>query len=269
MLADIHTHTSLCKHASGLPGEYLRAASNAGLAFMGVSDHCPWPVGFDPRWRMVAAQFPEYARLVADLKGMGSTLGVEVLYGIEIDYVPGHMDEIWRNLADEQFDYIIGSVHYVDGFPMDSPEEMDRWHEAGGPDRIWLRYAETLLDFVKAGGFEIIGHCDLPKKFAIYPSDQAPFKRKMSEVFEAAAANSIAIELNTAGLRKTVGEIYPSLELLKLAKAAGVGICLGSDAHMPSEVGHAFKEAIELAKAAGYREWLRFKGRKGFVEPLP
>ncbi len=269
MLADMHTHTALCKHAAGLPGEYLKAASTAGLAFLGVSDHCPWPEGFDSKWRMDASEYPQYSRLVADLKKMSSLYGTEVLYGIEIDHVPGRMDEVWRNLAKESFDYIIGSVHYIDDFPMDSPEEMHRWQAEGGPSRIWLRYAECLLDFVKDGGFEIIGHCDLPKKFALYPDDQEPFKRKMSEVFEAAAVNNIAIELNTAGLRKAAKEIYPSLDLLKAAKKAGVAICFGSDAHAPWEVGYAFNEAVELAKAAGYSQWTRFKSRKRFMEPLP
>ena len=269
MLADTHTHTSLCKHATGLPGEYLRAASNAGLGYLGVSDHYPWPDGFDAKWRMNVREYPEYSRMVADLKKTALLHGVEVLYGTEIDFVPGRMKEVWDNLAKESFDYIIGSVHYIDDFPMDSPEELHRWNEAGGPEKIWLSYAEHLLAFVKDGGFDIIGHCDLPKKFALCPPDQTPFKRKMNEVFEAAAANDIAIELNTAGLRKAAKEIYPSIDLLKAAKKAGVAICFGSDAHAPWEVGYAFKEAVELAKSAGYKTWTLVKERKRLEMPLP
>ena len=271
MLADLHTHTSLCKHAEGLPGEYLKFAAKAGLDFLGVSDHCPWPRGFDHKWRMEEEQYPEYSRLVSDLAKMSSLYGTQILYGLEVDYVPGRMEEVWLNLNKEPFDYLIGSVHYVDGFPMDSPDDKDRWKEAGGNDYIWKRYAESLLEFTQQGGFNIIGHCDIPKKFgpAFHPSDEKPFRKKMQEVFECAASKGIAIELNTAGLRKESKEIYPSLELLKSAKEAGVKICFGSDAHLPEEVAFAFSDALALAKAAGYREWTLFRSRKPCEHPIP
>lgn len=269
MLADLHTHTPLCKHAEGSPSEYLRCAERAGLDFLGVSDHCPWPSGFDAKWRMDASQFPDYRKAVFEMKAAASGGPVKVLYGLEVDWAPGRMDEVWRNLEGEDFDYLIGSVHYVDGFPMDSPDEMHRWHEAGGPDRIWLRYAESLRDFVGHGGFDLIGHLDLPKKFGMYPSSMEPFLKTMREVFELAASKGVAVELNTAGLRKRAAEIYPSLELLKLAFKSGVRVAFGSDAHKPEEVAFAFSDAVSLAKEAGYKSFVAFERRKALEFQLP
>lgn len=271
MLADTHTHTYLCKHADGLPLEYLNRAATSGLGWLGVSDHFPWPDGFDAKWRMFAREYPQYKRMVADLKNYGSRYGVEVLYGVEIDYAPGRMDEVRSNLDKESYDYVIGSVHYeaLDNFPIDNPEDVDKWTRAGGPDVIWPRYAKSMLDFVSAGGFDVIGHIDLPKKFGFYPSDMKPFLNIMREVMEAAAAKGIAVELNTAGLRKKAKEIYPSPELLKLARKEGVEICFGSDAHAPEEVGMDFDKAVALAKEAGYESWTLFRGRERSRLPLP
>ncbi len=269
MLADLHTHTSLCKHASGSPEDYLAAAAKAGLSFLGVSDHCPWPEGFDPNWRMNCSQFREYSRLVASLKEKAASTPVKVLYGVEMDWVPGRMDEVWSNLASEPFDYLIGSVHYLDGFPMDDPSAKARWLERGGPDAIWLLYADSLCEFLEEGGFDIIGHLDLPKKFAFYPSTLDPFHARMADALSIAASKGIAIELNTAGLRKEAREIYPSRKLLRMAYEADVKICFGSDAHSPFEVGYAFDKAVAEAKAAGYSSFVRFEGRKPIEEPLP
>ena len=77
-----------------------------------------------------------------------------------------------------------------------------------------------------------------------------------------AAKAGCAIELNTAGLRKDCQEIYPAPHLLKLAFEKNVPITFGSDAHDPAEVGHAFAEAVTLAKQTGYTKTLRFRQRR-------
>ena len=135
MKADLHTHTKLCNHAAGEPEEYLAAASKQGIAVLGVTDHAPWPSGYDTLWRMSAEQFPLYRSMVRALQEKQEVSGVEVLYGIEFDYVPGRMQEVYDAMAQEPFDYRIGSVHYTD-FGFDDPEMMSEW-EKQGPDAVW------------------------------------------------------------------------------------------------------------------------------------
>ena len=83
----------------------------------------------------------------------------------------------------------------------------------------------------------------------------------MRSVFEIAADKGICLELNSAGLRYKVHEIYPSLHLLKMARQAGMRITFGSDAHKPADVGADFAAALELAKAAGYGSHVVFRKR--------
>ena len=264
-LADLHTHTKLCNHASGEPEEYLIQAEKKGLAFFGVSDHIPWPSGYDSPWRMTAEQFPLYRSFVRRLQDRAASGPVEVLYGIELDYVPGRMDEVYTAIKDEPFDYRIGSIHYTD-FGFDDPDMMPLW-EKQGADAVWNEYADRMCAFVDTCDFEIMAHPDLPKKFKLYPADLTFFNRRMREAFGLAAAKGIALEINTAGLRYPAGECYPSPELLKAAHDAGMKLTLGSDAHSPENVAAGFEAALELAKTAGYRAALAF--RKGKPVELP
>ena len=266
MKADLHTHTKLCNHAAGEPEEYLAAASKQGIAVLGVTDHAPWPSGYDTLWRMSAEQFPLYRSMVRALQEKQEVSGVEVLYGIEFDYVPGRMQEVYDAMDQEPFDYRIGSVHYTD-FGFDDPEMMSEW-EKQGPDAIWNEYADRLCRFVEGCDFEIMAHPDLPKKFKLYPSDLKPFTSIMHEAFELAGKKGIAVEINTAGLRKPVKEFYPSLDLLKAARRAGMPLTFGSDAHSPAEVGADFCLALDFARTAGYASSLIFRAGKPVEVPF-
>ena len=229
------------------------------MCALGITDHIPWPEGYDSQWRMSPAQFPLYRSMVRRLQKAAVSSGVEVLYGIELDYVPGRMQEVYDAIKGEPFDYRIGSVHYTD-FGFDDPEMLGEW-EKRGADAVWNEYADRLCRFTESCEFEIMAHPDLPKKFNIYPPDRRHFMSRMREAFELAGSKGIAVELNTAGLRKAAGEFYPSLELLKAAREAGMPLTLGSDAHSPAEVAADFGRAEEFAQAAGYRSALLFRAR--------
>lgn len=258
--ADLHSHTVLCKHANGTPDEYLAEAVRKGVAYLGVSDHIPWPAAYDTEVRMDPLQFPMYRWAVSQLQKLAEKTPVKVLYGIEMDYVPNRMDEVYDAIKDEPFDYRLGSIHYVD-FGFDNPEMISVWEAKGAP-WVWNNYAEKMCEFVESCSFEIMAHPDLPKVFGIYPEDCQPFITRMRDAFRIAGEKGIAIELNTAGLRKKVHEIYPSLALLKLAREAGMPITFGSDSHRPEDIASGFDQALELAKAAGYRSALTFVRRQ-------
>ena len=256
--ADYHMHTPLCRHATGEPGEYAARALALGLTEIGFSDHSPMPHDDFDNWRMYARQLDEYVAKVRRAQKEFPNLTIRL--GLEVDYLPGY--EGWiRELAGRYpWDYLIGSVHYVsESWAIDDPQKISEWknHDAF---EVWSVYFERLTQAAETGFFEIIGHADLPKKFGHRPSaDCTPLYEKF---LAAAKKHNCAIELNTAGLRKDCREIYPSLEILRLAFQKGVAITFGSDAHAPAEVGMNFAEAVQLAHSAGYRECCRFAGRK-------
>jgi len=266
-MIDYHTHTTLCHHATGTRAEYLAAAEAAGLDEIGVSDHIPWPVGYDPKWRMSPEEFPIYKSMISEMRAIKSN--VKIKYAIEADWVPGKMDEVILNIEKEPFDYVIGSIHYTDELPFDDIDSKQAvWEGEGRADWIWHRYYELMLDMISSGFFNIIGHFDLPKKFGSLPPETDIIDRGIDEILKTAEANKIAIEINTSGLRKPVREFYPKFDILKRAASLDMMLTFGSDAHAPNEVGANFAEAIAIAKEAGFSKYVSFDQRKPIFHTL-
>lgn len=266
MLVDYHVHTFLCKHATGIPDEYVGSAIRSGMSEIGFSDHCPWPDGFDPKYRMNVVEFPVYRKIVSDLRMKFPE--IRIRYGLEVDWVPYRMDEVFQNLDNEDFDYLTGSVHYTDEFPFDNPDFVGKMKEKGVADKVWHRYFDLILQMVESGKFNIIGHFDLPKKFGYYPDSMDKINKLILKVFSVAAENNMAIELNTSGLRKPVREIYPSPEILKFARKSNLMITLGSDSHAPDEIAANFADAVSLAKSAGYTHICTFEKKVPKLQPI-
>jgi histidinol-phosphatase (PHP family) len=256
--ADYHMHTPLCRHASGEPAAYARRAVELGLTEIGFSDHSPMLRDDFDNWRMRFDQLDEYVANVRRTQQEFPQLTIRL--ALEVDYLPGQEDWIRRLAARHPWDYFIGSVHYVsDSWAIDNPAKLSEWKKRD-PYEVWQIYFERLTLAAESKLFEIIGHADLPKKFGIRPTqDCTPLYEKF---LNAAAKADVAIELNTAGLRKDCQEIYPSRDLLQLAFQKHVPITFGSDAHAPGEVGLNFADAIALARSVGYTQQCRFKNRR-------
>lgn len=270
-LCDTHTHTSRCGHAGGRDEEYVERAIARGLGAIAVTDHVPFywlpATEHDPTLAMAADELPRYVEAVLALKEKYRDR-IEVLLGLEADYVAGHEETLARWLAGYPFDVVLGSVHWLDGWWVDAPSSLPRYRL--GPaevDRVWAEYAEALVAAAASGLFDVLSHLDLPKKFGFRPG--RPFAGAQSAVVAAVAASGCAVELSSAGRRKAVGEDYPSGELLAALAAAGVPFVLSSDAHAPAEVGWGFGELVTAARAAGVETTLVFRRRRGTAVPLP
>jgi histidinol-phosphatase (PHP family) len=271
MIADYHIHTHLCRHAKGEPREYVERAIGLGMSELGFADHLPFLAGWGPHhdlpddWSMGLDELDGYVSLVQGLARDYSG-HLRIVLGIEVDYIEETLDETADLLASYPFDYAIGSVHIVgERFAFDHPELRD--HLPGyGVERIFLESLELAERAAASGLFDVIGHLDDAKKFGPRPSDEAAVAAAASGALRAVAAAGIAIELNTAGLRKPVHEAYPAPGLLAEARALGIPLTFGSDAHRPEEVGWAFDQAAVTAREAGYAVTLRLAG--GLPEPL-
>ena len=262
--ADYHMHTPLCRHASGEPAEYAARALALGLEEIGFSDHSPMQRDDFDNWRMRLDQLDEYVEKVRRAQRDFPNLVIRL--ALEVDFLPGHQDWIGVLAARHPWDYFIGSVHYVsDAWAVDNPEDIPKWKNRDAFE-VWSIYFERLGEAAESGLFDIIGHADLPKKFKIYPAqDCTPLFERF---LDRAARTSVAVELNTAGLRKDCREIYPSRAFLELAARRRIPITFGSDAHAPVEVGSDFAAAVELARSVGYTHWRRFAARKSVETPL-
>ena len=212
--ADYHMHTPLCRHAAGEPVEYARRAVEIGLKEIGFTDHSPMQQDNFDNWRMSDSQLDEYVSKVRLAQKTFPQLTIRL--GLEVDYLPGHEGWIHKLAARHPWDYFIGSVHYVsDSWDIDNPAKLSEWKKRDAFE-VWTIYFQRLAQAAKSGLFEIIGHADLPKKFGIRPKQDC--RPRYEDFVNAAAGAGCALELNTAGLRKDCREIYPSPELLRLAR---------------------------------------------------
>jgi histidinol-phosphatase (PHP family) len=262
---DTHTHTARCGHAVGRDEEFVEAAIAQGLAAVAVTDHLPFY--WLPRERhdrtlaMAPEELPRYVDAVLTLKEHHRGR-IEVLLGIEADYVEGFEDALARELERYPFDVVLGSEHWLDGWWVDAPSSVARYREGQSEvNAIWARYAEAAIAAARSGLFDALTHIDLPKKFGFRPSE--PFAGREDDVIAAIAASGCAVELSSAGRRRPVGEDYPGPGLLRRLVSAGVPLALSSDAHTPGEVGFAFAELAPAAAAAGARQVRVFRGRRG------
>ncbi len=255
---DYHMHTPLCMHAKGEPVEYAARAVDLGFTEIGFSDHSPMRRDDFDDWRMRLDQLDEYVGKVR--QAQRDFPGLVIRLALEVDFLPGHEGWIRELAGRHPWDYFIGSVHYVsESFAVDNPKHLSKWKERD-PFEIWSIYFDWLGQAAESGLFEIIGHADLPKKFNIYPKeDRTPLYDRF---LDRAAKANVAIELNTAGLRKDCREIYPCRALLELAAKKKVPITFGSDSHAPGEVGSDFTAALDLARSVGYTHSCRFAGRR-------
>lgn len=264
MPADYHSHTPLCRHAEGEPEAFIDAALAAGLSEYGISDHAPQiPEPFDD-WRMTDAEFPEYLKWIERARCHAAGR-IPVRAGLECDWLAGCEPWVGTLAARHDWDYLIGSVHYLGDWDFDNPKWLGRWAESD-VDAVWSHYWETYIQMADSGLFDIVGHPDLVKKFCHVP--KGDLDRYYEPAIDAIAAAGCVIELNTAGLHKPCAEVYPAPRFLELACSAGIGLVISSDAHAPGEVARDFSVAIQMARAAGFRETQLFEKRRRTAEVL-
>ena len=264
MVPDYHIHTPLCLHAEGEPDEFKASARRKGIPEIAFTDHLPNPDGYDPRNRMTVEDWPAYRDMVY---AQQTPEPPRVLLGAEADYYEGCEQFLRPCLAGAALDLVIGSVHYIGNWCFDDPDQRQTWNTVNVAG-AWRTYFDLLGRLAETRLADVIGHLDLPKKFGYRPPD-AVVKEMAQPALDRIAVAGLTIEINSSGLRKPVGEIYPAPLLLSLAREREIPICFGSDAHRPEEVGDRFEQSLQLARAAGYTQAVRFSARRKIAYPLP
>jgi histidinol-phosphatase (PHP family) len=245
---------------------YCEAAAAAGIEELGVSEHIYRFTEALELWRHPFWQ--EQAR--DDLDAYCEFVrGAELKLGIECDFIPGAEDRTANLLEARNFDYVVGSVHFVGEAAVDH-EGWDVWQGQGDADEVWRRYFEVLAEAARSGLFDILAHPDLVKVWGrARPLPDRDPRHYYEPAVEAIAESGIAVEISTAGLRKPVGELYPSRAFASMCVEAGADFALSSDAHLPEQVGSGYERALALLRELGVEEICVFEQRQRSLALLP
>ncbi len=275
MLTDYHLHlrpddvsaTAAEYYSPANAERYRTAAGERGIAELGCAEHVyrfaqALEVWEHPLWRESARDdIDAYAGFVREQ--------TDLRLGIEADFIVGREDRMATLLAGRDWDYVVGSVHFVGEHAVDHDGYEVFDHRSEPPDELWRRYFTTLGEAARSRMFDILAHPDLVKMWGPRrPVPEGDLRRFYDLAMDGIAESQIAVEVSTAGLRKHVGEIYPAPAFLRMCLDAGCPVALSSDAHVPGDVGRDYDAALDLLARLGVRELAVFEHRERRLEPI-
>jgi histidinol-phosphatase (PHP family) len=268
--ANYHTHCEFCD-GRATAAQMAAAAAAARYSVLGFSSHGPIPLPNE--CNMELGRLGEYREAIRAVGREWEGRGLEVLLGLEIDYIEGLCSPRDEAFASAGLDYSIGAVHYVDlpgsgRFAVDHDAEpfvgfMSSYSGGGDPGRAaYEAYYRALSSMIEEGGFDILAHFDIVRKNnGAGPDGAGRWFDELSPGYLDAALGAagllrgkdIVAEINVGGMsRGKVSSPYPSLPILKRMRADGVRITFSADAHAPAHLGANLDAARAIAREAGY-----------------
>lgn len=261
---DYHTHNQRCGHAQGRIEDYIRAAIAKGLTEIGISDHSPlyWMDGNDPipGLAMAKDELDGYVEETLRLKAQYADQ-IAVRLGLECDYVET-MEDFYRDvLAKYPFDYVIGSVHHVNGRNVYDTRMWDNRELRANPMPVYNEYYRLVVKSAQSGLFDILAHTTAVTAYAPKPIPAA-IEALQDEALAQIAETGVCVEINTSGYRKMVTDPFPTARMITRAHQLGIPLTFSSDSHRPDEVGFAADKVMPILTSAGVTQLATFEGRK-------
>lgn len=240
MKSDYHIHTKRCKHAEGEIYEYVEKAIELQISEIAFTDHIPLPDDFDISHRMAYSELESYLNDIESLRYKYPDIKIHA--GIEADFYDGFEEFLYQTCQRFNFDVSILSVHFIKGWPKNN-WVFSYYFPNHSIQEIYSDYLQALKRGINTGLFDIVGHLDLIKDehFTLLDTN----KSELLDVLKCVKTQSMAVEINTSGLRKEINETYPNLNMLPFLDEYEIPITFGSDAHKPEQVGFQF-EKVEL-----------------------
>lgn len=262
---DFHMHTAFSADSEADVETMLDTALEKGMETVCITDH--WDEDY-PKVYLEESGTPfcfdieKYFEKAEQLKGCYAGQ-LDVRIGIELGMQP-HLGTFYKEMTERYpFDFVIGSVHLIEGkdpyFGELTENHEDAW--------IYRRaLEETLSNLEHIGDFDVLGHIDYVVRYGKYRAEQYSYERfseLLDQILKKVIASGKGIELNTAGWKYGLDFCHPHPDVLKrYRKLGGEIVTVGSDAHKPEHVAYDFKKAEEVLKICGFTYYTQFRNRK-------
>lgn len=253
----------------------IKKAMDIGLSAYAITDHCECSTWY-PETHYTNRENFDYFNYSQDFDNSISAITelkekykkFNLICGVEMGQATQDIEVAEKIMSDERLDFIIGSVHQV-------RNEKDFYYinyENMSIDEIYNlleRYFLEVYELCKLNCFDVLGHLTYCLRYMKCRNDICPdisrFDEIIAESFRLLARNGKGIEINTSGIRQGFGNCFPSIKYVKLFRDVGGEILsVGSDAHLPEDIGKNISDALETAKAVGFTHLCYFKKRKPY-----
>ncbi|MBO4404722.1 MAG: histidinol-phosphatase [Treponema sp.] len=268
--SNYHIHTNYCD-GHDPASDMIDAAIQKGFESVGVLCHSFYPFSSD--WHIPVH---EHAAFFAEMKCLKEKFTSIKLYtGVEADFVRGMCTPDFSHFKDFNPDYIIGSVHYIEGkdglFTVDGPEAeiLDgiKNHFGGSSKKAVQEYFYLERLMLEKNDFTILGHPDLVRKhndsLSLFNENDSWYKKELKLLAKKIASSGICCEINTGAMSRGFTKLpYPSPYFLELLYEAKVPVTVSTDAHSCENIDFWYDNALEYIKKAGYTETVYLKDGK-------
>lgn len=266
MRVNYHVHNRYSSDGRGTTEDVVARAAELGFDEVCLTNHVEtlgdggtWHVDFveaRERFEQVGREIESLRRQFPDLR---------ILLGAELEYRPEWVEALERLTASVEFDFLVGSVHVVEGHNISGGAAIGEYFKGKDLVEAYGRYFSVVDEMVEWGGFDVVGHFDLVKRFGskIYGAySLEAFEPQVRGVLERMVRRGVGLEVNTSGVVQPPAEPYPGLSVLRLAKEVGIVTwTIGTDSHIPERFDQGWDVGLHLLQEAGVAEITTFSRR--------
>jgi histidinol-phosphatase (PHP family) len=261
-----HVHNRYSSDGRGTTEEVVQRAAELGFEEICLTNHVE-TLGSDGDWIVdfveARERFEQVQREIETARRQFPKL--RILLGAELEYRPEWIESLERLTSSVEFDFLIGSVHVVNGHNVSGGAAIGEYFKGKEMAEAYGRYFSVVDEMVEWGGFDVVGHFDLIKRFGskiygAYPAEA--FEPQTRAILERMVRRGIGLEVNTSGVVQPPAEPYPGLPILRAAREAGVTTwTIGTDSHMPERLDQGWDVGLHLLQEAGVSEITMFSRR--------
>lgn len=262
--SDFHLHTSYSGDSDADMEQMIQKAISLGFKDIAFTEHMDldFPVSDTTPEGFFECNVDSYLYNLLSLRSKYVN-DINVRFGIELGLQPQLVRQNVKVAKEHDFDFVIGSIHVVDGLEVYTDSE---FFEGRSDEESYRRYFDNVYENLRAySNFDVVGHLDYVVRYGKnmdqdYSYDK--YKDILDKILQRIIDREKGIELNTGSMGKGLKEFHPCLDILKrYRELGGEIITIGSDAHKVEDMGRGFDKAEEVLKAAGFEYYTVFDGR--------
>lgn len=270
MKADFHMHTGFSADAQSKPEDMVEEAIRRGLKTICFTDHedMDFPKMNGKENLTFELDTDAYVKKIMELKECYQGR-MDIRLGVELGMQPHLGERYEKYTAAYPFDFVIGSLHALDGYDPYYPEAFEGKEDA---DVYRRAFQVTLENIQNIADLDVLGHIDYIVRYGKAKAEHysySAYEEEINAILRHLIEHGKGIELNTSGFKYGLGFCHPHPDVLKrYRELGGEIITVGSDAHKPEHIAYDFQKVNSILKDCGFKYYTEFEKRTPIFKQL-